>query len=130
MPDLNLHPDPTVTAAGRLPVLLTELADGGRSAMQFLAPLSHAIASWQHRFHQGRNQVIIRFHNGYGAIFSEYRLLEGIYEVAPLRFHGPGPYDFDFYFRSHVADLTWCSDHQEILRVCEQITRLLPSATM
>lgn len=41
-----------------------------------LAPLSHAIASLDRRSHQGGNQVIIRFSNGYGAIISEYRLLQ------------------------------------------------------
>ena len=129
MLDLNLHPD-SAAAECHLQALRTKLPNDGCSAIQVLAPLSYAIVSWQHRFHQGRNQVIIRFHNGYGAIFSEFRPPEDIYEIAPLRFHGPGPYDYDFYFRSHVADLTWSSDHQEILRVCEQIAHLLPTAAL
>jgi hypothetical protein len=129
MPEVN-HSVPAVAATSHLPVLSTAWQGAGRSARRFLAPLNHAIASWHHHFHQGRNQVVIRFHNGYGAIFSEYRLLERIYEIAPLRFHGPGPYDYDFYFRSHVADLTWCSDQQEILRVCAEIARLQPPAAI
>jgi hypothetical protein len=93
---------------------------------QVLAPLSHAIASRHCRLLQGGSQVIIRFKNGYGAIISQYRLLEGIYEIAPLRFHGPGPDDYAFHFRSHVPDLTWSAEPDEIVGVCEQISRLLP----
>jgi hypothetical protein len=94
---------------------------------QVWAPLSHAIASRHGRILQGGSQVIIRFKNGYGAIISQDRLLEGIYEIAPLRFHGPGPDDYVFHFRSHVPDLTWSSEPDEIVGVCEQISRLLPS---
>lgn len=94
---------------------------------QFLAPLSHAIAFRHCRTLQGGSQVIIRFKNGYGAIISQDRLLEGIYEIAPLRFHGPGPDDYAFHFRSHVPDLTWSSEPDEIVGVCEQISRLRPS---
>jgi hypothetical protein len=97
---------------------------------QLLAPLQLAIASWHHRFSQKGNQVIIRFHNGYGAIISEYLLLEGIYGVTPLRFLGPEVDNYEFYFRSHVPDLTWCSERDEMLRVCEQISRLLPTPTV
>jgi hypothetical protein len=88
------------------------------------------MTAWHRGLLQGGNQVIIRFNNGYGAIISEYRLLEGIFEIAPLRFHGPGPDDHEFYFRSHVPDLTWSSDHTEIARVCEQIARLQPTTTI
>jgi hypothetical protein len=130
MPDLNLNPELIVGAETHLAPLQAEVPDGGSSVIQSLAPLSHAVASWHHHFNQGKDQVIIRFHNGYGAIFSEHRLLEGVYEIAPLRFHGPGPHDYDFYFRSHIADLTWCSDHDEMLRVCEQIACLLPPAAI
>ena len=97
---------------------------------QFLAPLPQNVASWQLCSHQSGNQMIIRFNNGYGVIILEYRLLEGIFEIAPLRFYGPGPDDHDFYFRSHVPDLTWSSDHAEIARVCEQIARLQPTTTI
>ena len=74
--------------------------------------------------------MIIRFQNGYGAIISECRRPSGIYEVVPLRFHGPGLDDYEFYFRSHVADLTWCSEIDEIVKVCEQIARLRPPSRM
>ena len=91
-----------------------------------LATLAPNIASWHRRPHQGGSQVIIRFKNDYGAIISEYRLLAGIYEVLPLRFPGPGPDNYEFHFRSHVPDLTWCSGCDEIVGVCDQISRLLP----
>ncbi len=91
-----------------------------------LTVLGPTIASWHRRPHQGGSQVIIRFKNGYGAIISEYRRLAGIYEVLPLRFPGPGPDDYEFHFRSHVPDLTWCSGCEEIVGVCDQISRLLP----
>jgi hypothetical protein len=97
---------------------------------QFLAPLGPAIGSLYRRTHQGGGQVIIRFKNDYGAIISEYRLLEGIFEIAPLRFHGPGRDDHEFYFRSYVPDLTWCSHPDEMVSVCEQIARLLPRRTV
>ena len=97
---------------------------------RFLAPLSPAIASWHRRPHQegsqGGSQVIVRFLNGYGAIISEYRRPAGIYEIAPLRFHGPGPEDYELYFRSHVPDLTWCAASEEMVNVCQEIARLLP----
>jgi hypothetical protein len=115
-PQLTLPPSPAMRGDCRL-------ASG-----QFLKPLHHTLASWHRHSHHGGNQVIIRFHNGYGAIISEYRLLEGIYEIAPLRFHGSGPEEYEFYFRSHVPDLTSCSDRDEMLRVCEQISQLLPVA--
>jgi hypothetical protein len=111
------HTEPSPQAEG---------LDDRLSPGQFLAPLSHAIASRHCRTLQGGSQVIIRFKNGYGAIISQDRLLEGIYEIAPLRFHGPGPDDYAFHFRSHVPDLTWSSEPDEIVGVCEQISRLLP----
>jgi hypothetical protein len=116
MPQLTLTPSPEAPG------------DCRPSFCQFLAPLQSTIASWRHRFHQGGNQVIIRFHNDYGAIISGNRLPEGIYEIAPLRFHGRGPNDYELYFRSHVPDLTWSSERDELMRVCEQISRLLPVA--
>jgi hypothetical protein len=111
------HPEPSSQAEG---------LEDRLSAGQFLAPLSHAIASRHCRTLQEGSQVIIRFKNGYGAIISQDRLLEGIYAIAPLRFHGPGPADYAFHFRSHVPDLTWSSEPDEIVGVCEQIARLLP----
>lgn len=133
MPDHNLHLDIIVAAAMSRPAVPPPLAGQGDCRLaseQFLAPLRPAVASWHRRSQHGANQVIIRFHNGYGAIISEYRLLEGIYEIAPLKFHGPGPDDHGFYFRSHVSDLTWCSHYDEMVGVCEQISRLLPAATV
>jgi hypothetical protein len=123
-PMLNRDLDLDTLVAAKTPQLTVpppRLAPG-----RFLAPLSPAIASWHRRPHQGGSQVIIRFKNGYGAIISEYRRSAGIYEVAPLRFNGPGPDDYEFYFRSHVPDLTWCSESDEMVKVCEQIARLLP----
>jgi hypothetical protein len=128
MPDLSLQPDLTGAAPLRqphLPPLKTELQD---DVLRFLAPLKDTIASWHRQTYQSGNQLIIRFHNNYGAIISEYRLMAGIYEVAPLRFHGPEAADYEFYFRSHVADLTWCSQPADLVLVCEQIARLLPPA--
>jgi hypothetical protein len=125
----NLYPDPIVPkdmTQSTVPPPLAACLYDKLSAGQFLTPLHHAMASWHCCFRQGDNRVIIRFNNDYGAIISEYRLLEGIFEIAPLRFHGPGPDDHEFYFRSHVPDLTWCSEHEEMVRVCEQISRLLP----
>ena len=132
MLDHNLHLD-TIAAADiphTLPPRSAGPWDCRLASGQFLAPLQPIIASWHRRSHQGGNQVIIRFHHGYGAIISEYRLLEGIYEIAPLRFPGPEADSYEFYFRSHVPDLTWCSDYDEMIGVCEQISRLLPVATV
>jgi hypothetical protein len=98
------------------------------SAARCLAPLHQTIASVHPRRHQGKDQVIVRFHNGYGAIISEYHLLEGILEIAPVRFRGPEWKDHEFHFRSHVPDLTWGSDCDEIGRVCRQIASLQPLA--
>jgi hypothetical protein len=95
-----------------------------------LTILTPNIASWHRRPYQGGSQVIVRFKNGYGAIISEYRRLVGIYEVLPLRFPGPGPDDYEFHFRSPVPDLTWCSGCEEIVGVCDQISRLLPSGNV
>jgi hypothetical protein len=131
MLERNLHLDTRVTADMPQLTLTPSPATPGDcplSPCQFLAPLQLIIASWHRRFHQGVDQVIIRFHNGYGAIISGNRLLEGIHEIAPLRFHGRGPDDYELYFRSHVPDLTWSSDRGEMVRVCEQISRLLPAA--
>jgi len=129
MPNHHLHLEaaaavdtPHLTA----PVLQTERLDYPLSPGQFLFPLRHAIAALHRRNHQGRGQAIIRFKNDYGAIISEYRLLEGMFEVAPLRVHGLGPDDFEFHFRSHLAYLSWCGHRDELLAVCEQIARLLP----
>ncbi|MFZ5447249.1 MAG: hypothetical protein ACOZFS_01230 [Thermodesulfobacteriota bacterium] len=127
--DHTLHLDTMVAGdSPQFPIqpLSLEQRNGGFSLQQLLASLQHVLASWHRGPHQGGYQIIIRFNNGYGAIISEYRLLEGIYEIAPLRFHGPEPNDYEFYFRSHVPDLTWCSDPEEMIRVCEQIARLLP----
>jgi len=100
--------------------------EGRLAPGRFLATLSPAIAPWHRCTHQGASQVIIRFQNGYGAIISEHRRRAGTYEVAPLRFHGPSPDDYEFYYRSSVPDLTWCSEADEIVSLCEQIARLAP----
>jgi len=131
MPEFDLQPDPTGVAPlppPHRPRMQPKLQNGWPAVIQLLAPLKDSMASWHRRPHPNGDQVIIRFHNGYGALISEYRLLAGIYEVAPLRFHGPEADDYEFYFRSHVADLTWCSHHAEMVLVCEQIARLLPPA--
>jgi hypothetical protein len=133
MLDHNLHLE--TSGAADIPRLTLPPPQGKRfhcrlASVQFLAPVHHIITSWYRRSHLGGNQVVIRFNNGYGAIISEYRLLEGIFEITPLWFHGPGPDDHEFYFRSHVPDLTWCSDHDEMVGVCEQIGRLLPPAAV
>jgi hypothetical protein len=124
MPTLDLPVD--TLSATEIPQLTVR--NNRLSLGHLLAPLNHAMASWHRRPQQDGNQVIIRFKNGYGAVISEYRLLDDMYEIAPLRFHGPGSDDHEFHFRSHVPDLTWCSDHHEMLQVCEQISRLLPGA--
>jgi hypothetical protein len=125
----NLHLDAAPAVGPRprpIPAFQAARLDYRLSPGQCLATLSHAIGALQHLTHQGSSQVIIRFKNDYGAIITEYRLLEGVYVIAPLRFHGPGPDDYEFYFRSHVPDLTWCSQRDEVESVCEQISRLLP----
>ncbi len=99
------------------------------SAARCLAPLHQAIVSVHRGCYQGQDQVIIRFHNGYGAIISASRHREGILEIAPVRFRGPESDDHEFHFRSHVPDLTWGSDCDEIVRVCRQIARLRSSGT-
>jgi hypothetical protein len=110
------------------PPLRGEWPDGPLTPEGCLAPLSRAIASCHRRSPQEGSQVIVRFLNGYGAIISEYCRPAGIYEIAPLRFHGPGPDDHELYFRSHVPDLTWCSAREDMVAVCEEIARLLPPA--
>jgi len=129
MPNHNLHLNAGIAAETpplTEPSFQAEGPDHRLAPGQFLAALSHAIAFRHCRILQEGSQVIVRFKNGYGAIISQYRLLEGIYEVAPLRFHGSGPNDYAFHFRSHVSDLTWSSEPAEIVGVCEQISRLLP----
>jgi hypothetical protein len=129
MPNHNLHPDAGIAPETPPPTGPSSQADGPDHRLfpgQFWGPLSHVIVSRHCRFPKGGRQVIIRFKNGYGAIISQYQLLEGIYEIAPLRFHGPGPDDHVFHFRSHVPGLTWSAEPAEIVGVCEQISRLLP----
>jgi hypothetical protein len=131
-PMLNHDPDLDTLVAAKTPQFTVPppraaRPEGRLDPGRFLTPLGPAIASWHRCPHQGGSQVIIRFKNGYGAIISEYRRLAGIYEVLPLRFPGPGPDDYEFHFRSHVPDLNWCSGCEEIVGVCDQISRLLPS---
>jgi hypothetical protein len=128
---LNHDLDPDTFAAAKTPQLTVASPgaawpEGRLDPGRCLTPLGPAIASWHRRPHPGGSQVIIRFKNGYGALISEVRPRPGIYEVLPLRFPGPGPDDYEFHFRSHVPDLTWCSECEEIVGVCDQISRLLP----
>jgi len=128
-PMLNHDQDLDTLAAAKnphltLPSLMATPPEGRFAPGRFLTTLSPAIASWRRRTHQGDSKVIIQFQNGYGAIISEHRRLAGTYEVAPLRFHGYNPDDYEFYFGSHVPDLTWCSKTDEIVSLCEQISRL------
>jgi hypothetical protein len=103
-----------------------ELDNPAASDPPHLAALSSVMASWHSCTRQGDRRVIIRFQNGYGAIISKHRRPAGTYEVAPLRFHGGNPDDYGFYFGSHVPDLTWCSTVDEIVSLCEEISRLAP----
>ena len=125
----NLNPD-TLAAAKTPQIAVTRpmaaWPEGRLVPEQFLAPLNHAISSWHCRTQAGGSQVVIRFKNGYGAIISEYPRAAVTYEVAPLRFHGPDPDDYEFHFRSHVPDLTWCCEVPEIEGVCDEISRLSP----
>ena len=109
-----------------VPSPMVTSTEGQLAFSRFLATFSPAIASWGRPTHQEDSKVIIRFKNGYGAIISEHRRLAGTYEVAPLRFNGCNPDDYGFYFGSHVPDLTWCSKADEIVSLCEQISRLAP----
>ena len=129
---LNHYLDPDTLAAEKTAQLTVPSPRAARpehrlAPSRLLAPLSPVIAFWHHRSHPGGIRVVIRFKNGYGAIISEYRRPTGTYEIAPLRFHGHGPEDYEFYFRSHVPDLTWCSESDEIIQVCEQIARSAPA---
>jgi hypothetical protein len=127
-PHVHLHPAVAVAAVQPLaPAFRPEPPDSRPFSTQCLAPLQDAITSIYRSRDRAEGGVIIRFTNDYGALISAHRLLEGILEIAPLRFHGPGP-DYEFHFRSHVPDLTWCSWCDEILRVCRQIARLRPPA--
>jgi hypothetical protein len=128
---LNHDLDLDTLAAVRTPHLTVPPAkaagpEGRLDPNLYLTILGSKIALWHRRPHQGGSQVIIQFKNGFGAFISEYRRLAGIYEVLPLWFPGPGPDDYEFHFRSHVPDLTWCSGCEEIVGVCDQISRLLP----
>ena len=130
---LNHNLDLDTIVAAKTPQLPVPSPRAGRpegrvSPERFLAPLSSAIAACHRRPHQGGSQVVVRFKNSYGAIISEDRQPAGIYEIAPLRFHGPGPDDYELYFRSHVPDLTWCSASEDMVAVCQEIARLLPPA--
>jgi hypothetical protein len=124
----NLPGDPIIaTGYPQLTVAFPQpkRPEGRLSPGQCLVPLTHVIISLTRRIHQGSHQEIVRFKNGYGALITDYRLLEGLYEIIPLKFQGPGADDYEFYFRSHVDDLTWCSDPDEVVGVCEQISQLL-----
>ena len=128
---LNHNLDLDTGAAAKTPPLPGPSPRAGRpegrvTPERFLAPLSPTITSWHRRPHQGGIQVIVRFQNGFGAIISEYCQPAGVYEIAPLRFHGAGPDDYEFYFRSHVPDLTWCSASEDMVAVCREIARLFP----
>jgi hypothetical protein len=127
----NHHLNPETLAAEKtahliLPAPRAAQPEDRLAPSRLLAPLSPVIASWRRHAHPGGTRVVIRFKNGYGAIISEEPRPAGTYEIAPLRFHGRGPEDYEFYFRSHVPDLTWCSGSDEIIQVCKQIARLLP----
>jgi hypothetical protein len=127
-------------------LLNSELAEAGRGSVgeytpltapglearlaQWLMPLAPTMEALYCRVHQGGRQTVIRFRNGYGALISSYRILEGIYEIAPVRFHGSGPEDYELYFRSHVPDLTWCSDGSEMVGLGQEIARLAPAVTV
>lgn len=129
MLDHDLDLDSLAAARTRHPTVPPARAAGLEGRLdpdRCLTSLGSKIASWHYRPHQGGSQVIIRFKNGYGAIISEYRRPARIYEVLPLWFTGPGPDAYEFHFRSHVPDLTWCSGCEEIVGVCDQISRLLP----
>ncbi|MGB8991040.1 MAG: hypothetical protein WCD80_03195 [Desulfobaccales bacterium] len=131
MLDHHVHLQPAAAVATPQPVapaLRLEPLDRRPFSSQCLAPLKDVIASIHSSRDREESQIILRFTNGYGALISAYRLLEGFFEITPLRFHGPGPDDYEFHFRSHVPDLTWGSGCDEILRVCRQIARLRPSA--
>ncbi len=123
---LHRQPSVVVNPPPAAPVPLPAGLDLGLFPGQILAHLTQDIESVQRGFDMGSARMIIRFKNGFGAIISASLHEEGVYEVAPLRFWGPGPDNYELHFRSHVADLTWCSQAEEMVGVCQQISRLLP----
>jgi hypothetical protein len=125
----NWQRDPDLTGETRSPIVSVPRGEGTERQVigQCLARLSRSLASLHHGAHQGANQVIIRFKNGFGAMIVNHPRLAGIYEMAPLRFHGPGPDDYEFYFASHIPDLTWCAATDDMVRVGQQISRLRPA---
>lgn len=90
----------------------------------FWEPLADQVVSIHTRSLLIGLQIIVRFHNGFGATILTDRLKEGLAEVAVLRFSGPGITDFDYVHDGPVPDLSWCYNPEEIISLCEQISRL------
>jgi hypothetical protein len=70
-----------------------------------------------------KNQIAIRFENGYGVTILPVPLEEEVFEVLVLRFYGKGINDYQVAQYAPVPELNR-GDFEEIIDVCKQVARL------
>ena len=71
-----------------------------------------------------KNQIAIRFENGYGVTILPVSLEEEVYEVLVLRFYGAGINDYQVAQYAPIPELNR-GDFDEIIDLCKQVA-LLP----
>jgi hypothetical protein len=77
-----------------------------------------------------RQEIIIRFDNGYGVklLLAPLAGNEEVFEMLLLRFHGPKIRDHKLGQYAPVPELNW-GNFEEIIDLCKQVSLLPPSQT-
>ena len=86
-------------------------------------PIDQYIASFSIPSVPDGQKAIIRFTNGYGVEIFKYPEAD-FFEMTVIRFIGKGRGDYEFAFNTPIPDLSLGYKDEDILRLCDQVSRL------
>ena len=89
----------------------------------FFGPLAANIAGLHTSAQIMEQQVIVKFKNRYGVRISQSNLHKGLYVVAPLKFQGSQPDQYECAHDAVVPGQIWCFTSDEVFTICQDVAR-------